>query len=616
MLGQLLLDPGTALSQSAAEPLSTEDALRRAEVPWRNLADLAVRMNGVPPDAAEPPVPPPRQRQVGERATFWVADQINNSLHRVEATLKVATPKVYMYLADGLKVETAKLQEAARVFEQRIYEDDRRYFGAESPEGVDGDPHLTILHAAIPGLAGYFSSTDTYPSIVHPYSNERKILYVNAEAVSPGSSGYYAVLAHEFQHMIQWKANRREQTWVKEGAAEVATEAANLDNSGAIRAFEAKPDTQLNAWADSKGDVVPHYGAAYLFLSYFLEHFGGYPMAAELLSGNTRGIETFDSFLARRAPGLHFEDVFAHWVVANYLDRASADSPSYHYSRLSVEVPPTETVASSTGWQDRSVHQFAADYIEVGGQWKRARLRFVGEQTTRVIPSRAHSGSAFWWSNRGDLVDTRLTHIFDLRGLSSATLRFWTWYDLEDGYDYAYVAVSRDGGLNWSTLRSTHTTTSDPNGNNLGNGFTGKSGGGESPTWVEESVDLTPYAGDIILVRFEQVTDDAYNGPGFAVDDISIPELGYFSDAEDDGGWIPMGFIRSDGQLSQRFSVQLIRFGDRITVEQLPLDSQGGAEVELDNSDGRLHKAVLVVAALTRHTTEPAQYRYAVEMVP
>src|SRR5436309_14467665 len=100
-----------------------------------------------------------------------------------------------------------------------------------------------------------------------------------------------------------------------------------------------------------------------------------------------------------------------------------------------------------------------------------------------------------WWSNRYDNIDSTLTRSFDLTGLKGkhVTLQFDTWLDLETDYDYAFVEVSTDS-MNWTTLKGKYTTTSNPNGANWGNGYTGESGGGSSPQWVQESIDLTRYA--------------------------------------------------------------------------------------------------------------------------
>lgn len=596
----------------------TEEAIAEAQLPWRDLSELAVRVKRISPAEASPPrLVSPDPRAVGHRTSYWVADVAGDKYYSVRATLQHVTPHLYMYVADDAKVDTGKLREAATFFEEKIYQRNREYFGHEKVAGLRGDPHLTILNASIPGLGGYFTSVDDYPRAIQPYSNEEKILYINVDAAPPGSNLFYSILTHEFEHMVHWNTNRVEQSWVKEGAAEVATEAAELGGGSSVRAFEARPDTQLNSWADTKGDVAPHYGAAYLYLSYFLEHYGGYEAAAELLTGSTRGEETFDSFLASRGQVKRFEDVFKDWVVANYLDGSAVRNPLYQYDKVVLNLAPTDRVTATTSWRDRTVQQFGADYLEIGGRWSKARVRFQGVPTTRVIPVGASSGLSFWWSNRGDLVNTRLTRVFDLRDTPAATLKFSAWYNLETGYDYGYVMVSRDSGASWEPLRSTTTTTENPNGNNLGHGFSGKSGGGELAQWTEETVDLTPYVGDHLLVRFEMVTDDAYNAPGFAVDQISIPEVGYESDAEEgDDGWLSEGFVRTDGALGQRFALQLIRFGPEVTVEQVLVNEDGTRELVLDNSDDQMERAVLVVSGLTRHTTEPARYRYSVELTP
>ena len=138
-------------------------------------------------------------------------------------------------------------------------------------------------------------------------------------------------------------------------------------------------------------------------------------------------------------------------------------------------------------------------------------------------------------------MDTRLTREFDLSGLTSATLRYRAWFETERGWDYAYVAASTDGGKTWRALPATHTSDYDPVGAAYGPGYTGDSGG----KWVQESVDLTAFAGRKVLLRFEYVTDDAAHARGFAVDDISIPELGFSDGADSDGGWQAEGFPAS-----------------------------------------------------------------------
>lgn len=155
-----------------------------------------------------------------------------------------------------------------------------------------------------------------------------------------------------------------------------------------------------------------------------------------------------------------------------------------------------------------------------------------------------YSGAQEWWSQAGDELDNRLWRVVDLTGAASATLKFATWYDIEEGWDYGYVEVSTDAGTTWQSIPGSITTSDNPNGTNAGNGITGTSG-----DWVAAVFDLTPFAGKEIRLRFRYSTDTAVQGKGWCIDNVEIPEIGFYDDVEagnfgwvaepasDDGGW-------------------------------------------------------------------------------
>ena len=91
-------------------------------------------------------------------------------------------------------------------------------------------------------------------------------------------------------------------------------------------------------------------------------------------------------------------------------------------------------------------------------------------------------------------------------------------------WDFGFVQISTDGGTTWTSLANPHTTSDhDPNAHSdvIANlpGFTGSSGG-----WVEESFDLSAYAGESAVFRFLYVTDWATVETGFYVDDVLIED--------------------------------------------------------------------------------------------
>jgi immune inhibitor A len=569
--------------------------------PDRDLLALALRLGRV----AEP-VSPVAQTNAptlaqGDSHTFNVLDAVNTAYKGVEATLGLVTSHAYFYFQNGHDVSDDQLTTAGREFEDNVYPQVVRFFGPEWSPGVDSDPHITLLHADLSGVGGLFSDQDEYPRAASPTSNEREMVYLGSD---PGSSGYNGLLAHELQHLVHWNADRTEEAWVNEGLSELAAEIVG-GGTGHTGAALANPDTQLNAWEPLGGSNIPHYGMSHLFFRYLLDRYGGWEGAAQLLKEPADDIAGIDAYLAPF--GTTFQDVFADWVIANYLD----DPAGGRYSQPNMEAhaAPAATLKDYKDGEG-DVHQFAADYIEVNLSQGDAVFTFDGADTVSAIANDPYSGTGQWWSGRGDSIDSTLTAEFDLTGLKSATLRFRAWYDLEEHWDYAYVMASPDGGDTWRILPGQHTTEENPLRLAYGPGYTGKSGGGDQPSWVEEEVDLTPFAGEKILLRFEYITDEGVNLDGFAVDDIQIPELAFFDDAENNGTWHAEGFRRLTGPEQQRFVVRVIEIGQTTTVTTMPLDEANTGEVRLSGFGSTLDKAVVVIAAASDGTRQPAPYQY------
>ncbi len=602
--------------EATLTPTETLKTLEETEVPPRDMISLAQRLKGV-----KEPIPlvvkeSPPSYKVGDEETFWASNVDTDEHFRVTATLRYITPHLYMWVEKGVDVNLDDLKRAADLFEEKIYPTDREFFGTEWTPGVDNDPHLHILHARGLGdsVAGYFSGPDEFSHLVHQYSNEREMFYINVENVTVGDDFYNGVLAHEFQHMIHWYNDRNEDTWLNEGFSELAAYLNGLDVGGSYIAYAMQPDTQLNSWPDEPGEAGPNYGGAYLFTSYFLERFGEEATRA-LVANKENGIVSVNDVLAELGTGYTFEDLLADWVIANYLDDPAAGDGRYDYEALTMRIVVEESVFDYPAQAQAEVHQYAADYIVLERADVPVKIEFQGATLVKVVDNEAHSGTYQWWSNRGDDSDMTLTRAFDLGEVEKATLSYWAWYDIEEDWDYAYLEVSADGGETWKTLPATSTTDTNPNGNNYGWGYTGQSGGG-SPQWIEEEVDLSDYAGQEILLRFEYITDDAVNRPGFCVDDMAIPEIGYQYDAEKgDDGWAAEGFIRMDNILPQEWIVQVIELGAETAVKRMALDEGQRGEYVIEGFGRGVNRAVLVISALAPATSEAGIYRYAIAPV-
>jgi immune inhibitor A len=225
-----------------------------------------------------------------------------------------------------------------------------------------------------------------------------------------------------------------------------------------------------------------------------------------------------------------------------------------------------------------------------------------GGDEVGIVPADPYSGDFAFWSNKGDESNMTLTQTFDFRAVAGPlTLSYWTWYDIEKDYDYVYLVASEDGQA-WEILKTPRGTDLDPSGNSYGWGYNGESG-----SWVQETVDISQFAGKQVTLRFEYVTDAAVNGEGMLIDDIAIPEIDYFTDFEvDDGGWEADGFVRIQNRLPQTYHISLIQRGPTPTVETIRVSAGESLQLQQDG------EVVLVVSGTTRFTRQPAVYQFSI----
>jgi hypothetical protein len=202
-----------------------------------------------------------------------------------------------------------------------------------------------------------------------------------------------------------------------------------------------------------------------------------------------------------------------------------------------------------------------------------------------------------------------LTRRFDLSNVSQASLRFRLWYDLEPDYDFCFALASREA-RRWYPLTGQWTTSDDPVGLGLGPGYSGHGG---AAAWRDEVVDLSPFAGGEAYVRFECVTDQGFSAAGMALDNISIPEIGFSDDAESDLGWIAEGFVRGANTMAQPALVAIaISHSSGPVVLDVPLESTGRGGLRLSPSSAE-SRYMLIVAGLAPRTLEQMSYRVWIE---
>jgi immune inhibitor A len=594
---------------------ATLNTLEQTIIPDRDLAALACSLKdicNIPP--TEPP--PSSPLVAGAKTQLWLLSTDSNTFSRINVTLQYVTPHAYFWVEDGVSFVQADAKDLIDTFENKIYPTDREFFGSEWTPGVDDDPHLYIIYARNLGgnVAGFYNTGDEYPPEISQYSNAHESFYIDASQ-NLADNYTFGTLAHEFQHMIHWYQDRNEGSFLNEGFSELATFLNGYDTGGFDWFYTANPDINLTDWLGGSGDNTAHYGANFLFVTYFLDRFGETATQA-LVHDQQNGLASVDDVLKQlniidplTSQVVTADDFFLDWTLTNYVHDPAVTDGRYAYNNYPTSPTASDTEVVSTCPQEqssRTVNQYGVDYIRFSclGSYT---INFTGATLTSLLPVDPHSGSYAFWSNKGDESDMSLTRQFDLTGVSSpVNMSYWTWYDLENDYDYVYLEASTDG-VSWKILNTPSGTSANPSGNSYGVGYNGQSNG-----WIQETIDLSQFAGQVVSLRFDYITDAAVNGDGFLVDDMTIPAINYSEGFESgDGGWVGAGFVRVQNILPQTFRLALITHSDSGTkVDILPINSDQTTQIPVKIGENGVKDVVLVVTATTRFTREQAAYQF------
>ncbi|HET7009741.1 MAG TPA: hypothetical protein VFI11_03105 [Anaerolineales bacterium] len=378
---------------------------------------------------------------------------------------------------------------------------------------------------------------------------------------------YEGTVAHELEHLIHRDQDEDEDSWIDEGMADLAEYLNGYSHPDShVVYYMAFHRTPLTVW----GGGLESYGASYLFQLYLLENYGendGTSFTGWNNSWTRQEIEEQANSIAgvESATGAVFNELFDSWVVANYLDdpgQTGAGGFPIGYN----EIDLTPYVSGRYGeWSiDRGISDIynadhhgnlpisryyggfisgtveypvgeIAPYAPVYGLYKGMQpemgIYLRGNAASGVAP---HEGTYEAASGGGHGLTDRMLALNTPVG---GTLTFSTWYDIEEEWDYGFVEVSTDGSP-WTPLSGDITRTSNnPNNstawaNSLVGGqattdtaITGNSGG-----WVEATFALPAGSN---MVRFSYYTDEAVNGQGWFIDEVSVNG---FSDAFEAGG--------------------------------------------------------------------------------
>ncbi len=408
---------------------------------------------------------------------------------------------------------------------------------------------------------------------------------------------YEGVFAHELEHLLQNYSDPGELSWVDEGLADFAIFLNGYNVGGSHLTYHQvfHRETSLTRW----GGGLENYGASYTWTQYLWEQAGGnggngpgqytpdftysgvagdllikliFEEPADGMEGVQNAINTFNGLSS--GPDLRSTtELFKDWALAIYLDQEGSslydiravDFGNRTYTRWTIDM------ANEVFWDDRGIYTgampeakwdnfkrvpsqsalpFGVSYETFKNPGPTFSVKLDGAATTRIAP---YTGSTHWYGG----FESQNDNILDVDFTAGTTIDFWTWYFIEEGWDYGFVEAYYGGA--WHTIplandaAATVTTNDNPHDNNTeGNGLTGTSGGAyfvDEPQYIHLNGVIPPGTTD---VRFRYSTDAAYLDTGWFVDDVEINDAPVTVSSAS-GNW-----IETTGEQTNNWVLQLI----------------------------------------------------------
>lgn len=373
----------------------------------------------------------------------------------------------------------------------------------------------------------------TYPNYIAGFYSptfegyfDRNIMSIDsydwANRVGPDGSRpylYEGVFAHEFQHLLHDDYDSDEVELVNEGLSMFAEYLTGyVVGEDQYSTFQQYPENSLPVWEDQGGrEIVADYGLVFLFQMYLMEKFGQEFIQAEFMNpdnGITSINSTLDMFNIQR----DFADLYHDFKVAVLIDSKQGNW-RYGFEALEVGIDiGTPDAPNPEAFDTPGAPPWGTDYIWIEGAPKDiTKFVFNGVDLTSFNTGWTSDGDVLW-SGTGDLLDQWA--IFETTG--GGVLSIDTIWDLEDYWDFGFVQVSTDGGQTWTSLEDNEGySTYDYDPNALPKAIENLPGlTSWLSEWVTLSYDLSPYAGQEILVAFRLVTDWATHYGGWWIDNI------------------------------------------------------------------------------------------------
>ncbi|MGX4598583.1 cell wall-binding repeat-containing protein [Faecalimicrobium sp. JNUCC 81] len=278
----------------------------------------------------------------GNSKSFNVTNFKTGSDYKITANLKYSGDKVDVWVHDN-SITEKEATSIGEEFENNIYNTIRNNFGNESD--VDKNSKVSILCYDIIDnfettnayTQGYFSPKDLYNV---ENSNNGEMFYIDTYP-SMGTGGVkdisevYPVLAHEFQHMVNYNENVLKEggkdmdVWMNEGlslaAEQIYLKEPRLNRINYYNRSRSIAKGHSLLYWDYSGDTLANYSLSYLFMEYLKIQAGqGNSIYKEIIDNPENNYKAIESVIKKYIdPNMTFGKFMTNFRVALVLNEST-----------------------------------------------------------------------------------------------------------------------------------------------------------------------------------------------------------------------------------------------------------------------------------------------------
>ncbi|MDR1250865.1 MAG: hypothetical protein LBK62_01735 [Treponema sp.] len=301
---------------------------------------------------------------------FWAYNSSNNNYYRLTAEKKAVGQRCEVWVEKGAGISSSDAREIAAEYDNTIYQVIRNAFNTTLDVDVGGgvkkqmglfeiadyitneDGKLLLLLLDIRDtysppadnayVGGYFDGNNF---LNNPYSNRADMLYVDIKPGTIKSKQFYAVIAHELQHLLHFVIDLGVRTpegatfiteqdlWINEGLSTASEYLYLGDHAATKRIDDFNKDAKILAgntffvWDGALAD----YATAYLFFQWLRIQAGSTAIYRDIFMSQKLNYQAVTEAAASRIDTSYanWETLLYSWFAANYI---KASSGPYGYN--------------------------------------------------------------------------------------------------------------------------------------------------------------------------------------------------------------------------------------------------------------------------------------------